>query len=103
MPRIFPLRAAINLGQGQDPGSATATTSSSEIVPANPSRRWCIVTNIGNKDVWLSFGKAAEVDKGFLLAANGGSLDLTIGFNTTEAINGITSAATSDVAYQEGV
>ena len=90
-----------NTGKGKPPSTATATTTSSTLLAADSNRKWCVLTNVGNKDVFLAFGQTAEVDKGAVLLGNGGSLVLGDEFHTTEDINGITAAATSTVLFSE--
>ncbi len=92
----------VNTGAGQTPATVSVTNSSTEIVAANPNRKWCLVTNVGNKDVYGAMGQTAEVGKGFLLARNGGSMLVDSTLHSVEALNGITSAGTSNVIIQEG-
>lgn len=98
---VYPDEKA-NFGSGASPGTTTVSNSSTEIVAANVSRRWCILTNVGNKDVYLAAGQTAEVDKGAILHANGGSIVFGVNFDTTQALNGITKASTSAVIFLEG-
>ncbi len=92
-----------NYGAGQTPGVTDVATTSTEIAPANDSRNWILLTNIGATDVYASFDKSAELQKGILLGANGGSLVLDKNVLTTGPINGITSSGTSKVIYQEAI
>lgn len=87
---------------GQTPGTTSVTDSSTEIVATNTSRRWCFLTNIGSQDVYVAIGQTAILNRGILLAANGGSLAMGADTMSTEAINGITSTGTSNVIFQEG-
>lgn len=85
------------------PGSVNITNISTEIIPLNLSRRWCYVSNIGNKDVYMSFGNLAIAKKGIFLKKKGGSL--LMGFDTVpiDALNGITKSGLSIVTFQWGI
>ena len=87
---------------GQTPETTSVSNSSTEIVAANTNRRWCLLTNIGSNDVYGAIGQTAILNRGFLLAANGGSITLGADICSTQAINGITSTGTSNVIFQEG-
>ena len=91
-----------NIGKGQVPTNVTVTTSSTEILPASTARKWCIFTNIGNKDVYLASGQTALVEKGVLLGKSGGAIALGAATMTTEAINGITKSGEAIVMILEG-
>lgn len=92
----------INFGAGQTPDNVTITNSSTQILAANTSRKWCIMTNTGNRDIFVAMGQTALVNKGILIGRNGGSLTLTASALSTEAINGITTGGSSSMTYQEG-
>jgi hypothetical protein len=49
--------------------SASVTTSSSQIVDANKTRKYMVIRNLGPNTIFLNVGKgrAAEVDKGIQL------------------------------------
>ena len=92
-----------NFGAGQTPGAKEAGPTSDIIVPNNSNRNWVFLTNIGEVDVFMAFDKKAEVEKGFYLGANGGSLCLTKDALSTGNINGITKSGQSKIIYQEGL
>lgn len=92
-----------NIGAGQIPSNVSVTTSSTEIIDANTKRKWCVLTNIGNQDVFIAAGQTALVDKGALLGKRGGSIILDASNMTTEAINGIVSGGSSTVMILEGL
>ena len=100
---FVPAPKILNTGAGQAvPAAVSVTTSSTEILAANTARKWCFLTNIGNKDVWIAIGQTAVGSRGLLLRKQGGSLALTAQLMSTEAINGITSAGTGSMIVQEG-
>ncbi len=92
----------INFITGQTPGSTSVSNSNTEILAANTARRWCVLTNIGNKDVWVAMGQTALVNKGMLLGRSGGSVVMGNDFMCVDAVNGITSSGSSTIAFQEG-
>lgn len=91
-----------NIGAGQTPNSVSVSNSSTQIIAANASRKWCFLTNIGNKDVFVAVGQTALVNKGFLLGKNGGGVLMDASAISLEALNGITSAGASVIMFQEG-
>ncbi len=93
---------AKNFGAGKIPTSVNVTNSSTEIVASNTARKWLVLTNIGNRDVYMAVGQTALDKKGALLGKGGGSIALGVDMITTEAINGITSAGSADVMILEG-
>ena len=92
----------LNTGSGQTPGNKSVSNSHTEIIASNSDRKWCYLTNIGKKDVWLAIGKTALTNKGLLLGKNGGSMVFDGSILSTEAINGITGTGSSIVIFQEG-
>ncbi len=91
-----------NFGAGKIPTNVSVTASSTEIVAANTARKWLVLTNIGNRDVYMAVGQTALDQKGALLGKGGGSIALGVDMITTEAINGITSAGSATVMILEG-
>jgi len=92
-----------NVGAGQVPTNVSVTNSSTEIIDANAARKWLILTNIGNRDVFVASGQTALVDKGALLGKGGGSIILDSSNMATEAINGIVSGGSATVMILEGL
>lgn len=92
----------INFATGQTPDSTSVGNTTTEIVAANTSRKWIVLTNVGNKDIFIACDVDALVDKGMLLGKAGGSVLMGADLCTTGAIDGITSAGTSTVIFQEG-
>lgn len=93
----------INYGTGQTPTSVSVTTSSTELLAANTNRKWCVLTNVGNKDVFLAIDATALVNKGILLGKGGGSIQMGADIMSTGALNGITASGTASVLIQEGI
>lgn len=92
-----------NYGAALPPGAEIVGPGSDIIVPNNKSRNWLLLTNIGENDVYGAFDNPAEVEKGILLGANGGSLILTGDAMSTGPFNGITESGNSKVIFQEGI
>ena len=87
-------------GAAGAPGSHTATSSSSEIVPADLTRKGIWITNISNKTVYVAFGQAAELSKGVRVVKNE-RIQFGAAMCVTESITVITASGSHDVIYQE--
>lgn len=92
-----------NICVGNAPTNFTATTTSTEMVAASDQRKALVLTNVGNRSIWIAFDvNPAEVDKGIRIVKDGsvflGSVLLPI-----ESINVITSMGSSLVQIQEFV
>ena len=83
-------------------GEATVGNTTTVIKAAETARKYCALTNTGNKDCWINYGAAAVVDQGQLLERNGGSLEVNQEALHLLAINGITSSGTTTIAFLEG-
>lgn len=77
------------------------TTTSGEIVGANPTRRYLVLTNTGAKTAFLNIGGTAEVNKGIVLMANGGTWLMDRYSFSNAAIEGIVSDDTTNIAIYE--
>ena len=92
----------VNYGLGQVPTSTTVSSTSTQIVAAAPLRKWCIVTNIGKKDIFAAVGQTALLNKGILIGRDGGSMLMDASVMSTQELNGITEEGTTTIAIQEG-
>ena len=93
---------AVNFFKGDSPGNVTITNVSTQIVPFNKKRKVLLLSNQGSRDVFVSIGSAAEVDKGLFMEKNGGTLKFDQLSMTNDAVFGITTAGSSVVLIQEG-
>lgn len=94
----------VNFANGQNPTCATAETSTTELVPANPNRKGIFLSNIGVRDVYIAIGQDAILNCGILISKKGdvnSGLKFDAGLCSKEAINGITTGGTSDIMFQE--
>lgn len=95
---VTPLQP-VNYGS---PLGITANTGSQELIPANSSRRYAFVFNLGTEDVFLGIGATAEVDKGVVVPPSSHYEISSQRDNLTgEAVNVITASGTSKVTAQE--
>ena len=92
-----------HIGKATSPGAVTVTNSSTEILAANTNRKWCFITNVGNRDAYFAIGKTAEINKGIFLSKSGGSILMDGTVLSVEALNGITVSGTTAVIYQEAI
>lgn len=84
-----------------DSDVVTATSSSSELVPARSNRVRMYLVNTGNKTAYINFGAAATLLDLPIPAGTSVELDVASGM-TDEAVFGITSAATTTLTIFEG-
>ncbi len=82
----------------------SATTTSGDMLGANASRKYALLTNIGSVDVYIKINAAAVVSQGILLQAYGGTYEISPANNnfTTAVIRGITASGTATVLVAEG-
>lgn len=80
----------------------TAGVASGVILAANINRRYALLVNDSNTDVYLALGVAAALNTGIRINANGGSYELS-GTNLWKGvINGISGVAGKIVLVTEG-
>lgn len=91
----------INYGKGAAPVSVTATTGSTEIIPANSKRKFFYLVNQDTTDVYVAVDTTATTDEGILLGKNGGTLGMDATGMSVGAVNGITKTGQSLVLFQE--
>jgi hypothetical protein len=58
--------------------SFTCTATQQEILPENPNRKYALLVNDGDADIYLGFAQPAVVNQGVRLNANGGSFEITL-------------------------
>jgi len=86
---------------GQVPTAVNIGTSSTQLLDANDNRRFCVLSNIGNRDAFIAVGQTAIVNQGFVLTKGS---QIFIGLEAEapkEAINAIVGAASTDIAILE--
>lgn len=84
------------------PASTTIGSSSTTAIAANLDRKYLSVTNDSDEVMYLSFGVAAQMNKGIRLNANGGSLEWIGEKVFANALYAICSSGSKNLAYQEG-
>lgn len=82
------------------PSAAAVGVASAEVVAANASRKGLSLVNTSTARISLGFGAAAVLDSGVTLYP-GGVFDMDQFSFTVGAVNGIASAALSNLAIQE--
>lgn len=82
------------------PDNATVGTNSSVALTKNAKRAMLTLVNQSANDMWYAWDVAAEVDKGTLLKANGGSVLFDAAIPTGE-LNVIAAGASSNLCIQE--
>lgn len=83
-------------------GTKALSTSSAEVVAANPDRMFFSCTNVAATaiDISLGFGEDAVDQQGIVLA-QGETWEMPIGAVFTGAINAISASGTPSLAYVE--
>lgn len=83
------------------PDNCDVGASSTEVIPANPARKYLIIVNASNEAMYLGIGVAAEQDKGVYLAATGGSFEMITANLSPEIVYGICASGTKNATVQE--
>lgn len=114
--------SALNIAQGADgqvrllvktttapitfasPEGYDVTNADTEAVPANPLRRYLLLTNEGTTNIFLAIGNTAVVQQGIVLFP-GSSYEMTetAGNLSIQAIRAIGTVAHTALAYNEGI
>jgi hypothetical protein len=79
----------------------TAETTTGEAVSSNPTRKALVISNLGTQNVFLNIGADAEVNKGILLLANGGTWTMQNRVFSIQNITAITASSTSLLSIYE--
>ena len=83
-------------------GSTSATPSTSTVLmAANASRKYLIIQNHGNKDIWINFTAAATKSQPSLKILPGAAFTMEGSFISTEAINVISSGVSQPFSAKE--
>jgi len=72
------------------------------VLAANANRKYLLLENDSDTNIYISYGVAAILYKGIRLNANGGSHELPTGFTYTGAIYAINSAGAKNLLVTEG-
>ena len=84
-------------------GSIAVASTSQQIFAANASRKYLLIQNISDTEMWIDFGiDAVEAQPSLLLIANGGSFVAESQFIPTEAVNIICASNTKEFVAKEG-
>lgn len=87
-------------------GSAAVGTASSQVLAANPDRRWLRVTNLGPGTVSVAFGSLAAVaGQGVVLLPEAGGRTLEMSRGAGSLWSGqvqVVASAAGSVSYAEG-
>jgi len=78
-------------------------TTSTSILPANPNRKYLLIVNISDTDMYLSFDTDAVVSQGIPISSNNGNLELQPWFVSTQAIKAINNVGLKNLLVTEGV
>lgn len=85
-----------------DTDATVNSTSTTEVVPANPDRKYLIIVNASAVVIYLAIGADAEKTKGIYLVANGGSFEMVTANLSPEAVDAISASSSSlTVTVQE--
>lgn len=100
-----------DLGSATDPAGAKVTfaapddqsigTSTTEIVASDNDRKAIFIVNDSANTIFIGIGGDAVMNKGIRINANGGALLLSGATRTTQAIDGISGTAASNITVHE--
>jgi hypothetical protein len=83
-------------------GAVSVGIASTAILAANPDRRYLLLVNDSNANIYVSLGAAAVLYTGIRLNAGGGWYEMLDGQNLyTGAVNAIAAAAAKNLTYLE--
>jgi len=98
---VSSLEVPIDGFTGAAPDTAAITTTDAEFLAANTNRVGIVLTNLGNMDVYISFGSNTAVVGSGVVIEGGSVIIITPAFGAQEALRGIVNASTSNLAIQE--
>lgn len=82
-----------------------AGITSKQIIPSNPNRKYLLIVNDSDSDIYINIGGNAVKNEGIRINANGGSFSMSVAESniSTVAINGISIGDGKNVLITEGV
>ena len=97
----FTSRKKTTTQSSQGKVTVASAAGGSTILAANANRVLARITNISNRDIWLSFdGNTPIEEEGLLLGSNGESFNITASISVGE-IKGIAKSGNKDVSFIE--
>lgn len=83
----------------------TVGATTTQIVAANANRKYLLLINDSDENIYLKLGAAGVINAGIRLNANGGSYEMfaIVGNIYTGAINGICASGSKKLLVTEGV
>jgi hypothetical protein len=76
--------------------------TSTQIMAANATRKYLLIQNVSNVNMWINFTSAATTNQPSILLSAGSSFIMEDSFVSTEAINVISSSASRSFTAKEG-
>lgn len=70
-------------------GSVNVAAASTLVLADNPQRKYALIINTSNTDVWLRLGSAAALNQGIFVARNGFAYEISANNLWTGEIYGI--------------
>ena len=92
---------AVEVVDYSSPANATVGSTTTELVAANPARKYLAIINASDEEVYLAVGANAVMNKGIYLAKTGGSFEMVMTNRSPEAVNGICTSGSKNVTVQE--
>lgn len=83
------------------PGNATVGTTAVAVVLANPDRKYVLICNDSDTDMYLAIGTTAVLNKGKLLGIKG-VYEMNLSNLMTGTISAVTSKASKNLTWEEG-
>lgn len=84
------------------PGNATVGATSTTVLAANTARKYLLLCNDSDEDIYVSFGAAAVLNKGLRLNAGGGIFEMVMGdMQFTGIVYAISTSGSKNLSYIE--
>ena len=85
------------------PANISVGNTSTQVLAANPNRKYAAIVNDSSEVVYLGLGSPAVINKGIRLNARGGAFEITAVNLFCGAIYGIAATASNNLTVVEGV
>ena len=81
--------------------NVTVTSTSGPILAFNSGRKYAVIVNDSDADIYLALGVTAVVNKGILIKAAGGSYEINADNMFRGVVNGVTASGSKNVTVTE--
>lgn len=82
-------------------GNVAVTNTSGPVLAFNSGRKYAVIVNDSDADIYLALGVTAVVNKGILIKAAGGSFEINDQNMFRGVVNGVTASGSKNVTVSE--